>query len=151
MLLIYVHYLFSQSSESCPKHHLIDSERLTAKVICAFPQQPCSRCGNIFASGTTGGGETSFVCINQHRVHLSAVLKRVRAGECILEKFSWTCDKEPGFSMITFGLQGCGDGFYLYCDCISGDIIRLYILIGLLKECASGFQLHNSPGIREKL
>lgn len=97
------------------------------------------------------GGKTSFVCINQHGVHLSAVLKRVRAGECMLEKFSWTCDKEPGFSMITFGLQGCGDGLYLYCDCISGDIIRLYILIGLLKECASGFQMHNSPGIREKL
>lgn len=102
--------------ESYPKRHLIDSERLTAKVICAFCLTVlCSRCGNIFASGTTRGekNKTSFVCINQRRIHLSAVFTRVRMGEYILGIFSWTSDKDPDVSLIRFDVQSCRDSCFL--------------------------------------
>lgn len=41
--------------------------------------------------------------------------------------------------------SAAGIVFFSYCDCISGDTIRLF-LIRPVKQGASGLPLHNSPG-----
>lgn len=114
-----------------PNHHLIDSQRLTAKVIHA-------------SSGQTVFTLWQYFCIwsdrrwkNKHHLFASINTAFTCQPRTHAEEFGWTTDFLKA-RRVTSLWPGVGMGSLCYSGCISGDTRRLLIILIRLKQHTSG-------------